>query len=164
DVLEQLKKRAQERASVDGAADREKSIAERTKELSERSRSGQSATPGQTLDYLDGAESRMRDAVKSLKSGEVSKALEHQREAQKLLEMAKQQGQDGDARDEGQSQKSGDEGNNGKQPSTGPEAIPKPEDYKGPEAFRRRVMDGLSQSGNPRLKGALQRYTERLLK
>lgn len=163
ELLEQIKKRAQERAGVDGAAEREKSIADRAKELSERSRSGQAPAPGQAVDYLDGAESKMRDAVKSLKSGEVGKALEHQREAQKLLEMAKQQGQEGDARDEGTPQKS-DDSSNGKQPSTGPEVIPKPDDYKGPEAFRLRVMEGLSQNGNPRLRGAVQRYTERLLK
>jgi hypothetical protein len=42
--------------------------------------------------------------------------------------------------------------------------IPRAEDYKGPEAFRRRVLEGLGNAADPRLKDAVKRYAERLLR
>jgi hypothetical protein len=46
----------------------------------------------------------------------------------------------------------------------GPAPIPKADDHKGPEDFRRRVMEGLKQGQSPGLKAAIKRYAEKLLR
>jgi hypothetical protein len=42
--------------------------------------------------------------------------------------------------------------------------VPRADDFKGPEAFRRRVVEGLGGSADPRLRDAVRRYAEGLLK
>jgi len=48
--------------------------------------------------------------------------------------------------------------------TTGKADIPGKDKFKGPEAFRKRVMDGLSGPVDPSLKEAVKRYAEGLLK
>jgi hypothetical protein len=90
------------------------------------------------------------------------------KEAQRLLEMARSS----DRGDEGEEQGSSDsergrgdkESANGNQDLERNIPIPKAEDYKGPEAFRRRALEGLGGAVEPRLKDAVKRYAEGLLK
>jgi hypothetical protein len=86
------------------------------------------------------------------------------KEAQRLLEMARSGGEN----EEGEEGERGDQGNRGDREGNGDFArhapIPKAEDYKGPEAFRRRVLEGLGSAADPRLKDAVKRYAEGLLR
>ncbi|HEY5146462.1 MAG TPA: hypothetical protein VII82_06830, partial [Polyangiaceae bacterium] len=58
----------------------------------------------------------------------------------------------------------------GNQPSGGGDGsrsenhVDVPNDHKGPEEFRRRVVRGLGQATSGSLKGAVQRYAEGLLR
>jgi hypothetical protein len=164
-ALQQLRQMASQRASEDlkKTSPRESSLADRAKALAEEGSSGQGALPGETLDLLQRAESAMRHASRDLGAVEGDRALEQLKEAQRLLEMARSQ-------EQGEEPESGREGERtGKNPGheggmADSAPIPKAEDYKGPEAFRRRVLEGLGNASDPRLKEAVKRYAERLLR
>jgi hypothetical protein len=169
-ALERLRQAASARAGDDlkKTSPREGKLADRTKSIAESGSSGAGALPGETLDLLQNAESAMRDAARALGAAEGDRALERLKEAQRLLEMAHSD----EEGDEGSDESSGNDrgkGNKGDHESESGDfahraPIPKAEDYKGPEAFRRRVLEGLGGAADPRLKDAVKRYAEGLLR
>jgi hypothetical protein len=90
------------------------------------------------------------------------------KEAQRLLEMARSSDKgdeaEGDPSSEGDRGRSDQDHSNGRDERSRDIQIPKAEDYKGPEAFRRRALEGLGGAVDPRLKDAVKRYAEGLLK
>jgi len=164
-ALQRLRQAASERAGDDlkKTSPRESKLADRAKALTEEGSSGAGALPGETLDLLQRAESSMREAAGDLGAASGDRALERLKEAQRLLEMARSQEQ-GEENEHGQEgERSGrNQSQNGGVAQTAP--IPRAEDYKGPEAFRRRVLEGLGNASDPRLKDAVKRYAERLLR
>jgi hypothetical protein len=158
-----LRKKAAERAKdkLSSQGQEENAMAERTRQLGEK---GHEQMPGSALDALEEAEKSMQHAADELRSGDADKAIARQREAQRQLEMAKQaMGSDDDPSDSSgnpQSDKDGD----GSDASNGRTDIPNADDHKGPEDFRRRVTDGLSKPSSGRLKDAVRRYAEGLLR
>lgn len=164
-ALQRLRQAASERAGEDlkKTSPRESKLADRAKALAQEGSSGAGALPGETLDLLQRAESAMRDGARDLGSASGDRALERLKEAQRFLEMARSQEQ-GDENTQGQqAERTGrNEGEHGGVAESAP--IPRAEDYKGPEAFRRRVLEGLGNAADPRLKDAVKRYAERLLR
>jgi hypothetical protein len=164
-ALQRLRQAASERAGEDlkKTSPRESKLADRAKALAEEGSSGAGALPGETLDLLQRAESTMREAARDLGAVEGDRALERLKEAQRLLEMARsqEQGEENEAGQEGE-RTGRNQGQNGGMAQTAP--IPRAEDYKGPEAFRRRVLEGLGNAADPTLKDAVKRYAERLLR
>jgi hypothetical protein len=169
-MMDRLRQAASARASEDlkKGSTRESQLAERTKGIAGKGRGGEGALPGETLDELQGAESAMREASRALGAAEGDRALERMKEAQRLLEMARSSDQGEEAEGEGSSEgghgKPDKDRPNGNDDRAGDIAIPKAEDYKGPEAFRRRALEGLGGAVDPRLKDAVKRYAEGLLK
>ena len=169
-VLERLRQAASARAAEDlkKGSPRESQLADRAKAIAGKGRSGAGALPGETLEDLQSAESAMREASHALGTAEGDRALERMKEAQRLLEMARSSDRGDEADQEGSSE--GERGRGDKDRSNGTEdfsrdiSIPKAEDYKGPEAFRRRALEGLGGAIDPRLKDAVKRYAEGLLK
>lgn len=159
-ALEKLRQQASERAKADleRAGDSEEGLAERAKKLGEKGASGESALPQEQLDQLSEAEQKMRGARRSLGEGDGDGGLKQQREAQRLLEMAK-----GERNEEGEGRKDAPEGADGKSMAKKAE-IPGKDRHKGPEAFRRRVLEGLGSSSDPLLKEAVRKYAEGLLR
>jgi hypothetical protein len=98
----------------------------------------------------------MRDAEQALREGDGERGLERQREAQRLLEMAQEPQDNG--QEDGRSQ-DGDDREMAKDAE-----VPGKDKHKGPEEFRRRVMEGLGKSSDPRLREAVRRFAEGLLK
>jgi hypothetical protein len=167
--LDRLRQAASARAAEDlkKTSPRENKLADRTKSIANEGRGGAGALPGQTLDLLQGAESAMRDAAHALGGAEGDRALERLKEAQRMLEMARsndegEQPNDESAADDKKKGNNGHEGNGNDFDHRA--AIPKAEDYKGPEAFRRRVLEGLGGAADPRLRDAVKRYAEGLLR
>jgi len=158
--LEKLRKAARERAKNDlnRSAKNEEKLAERAKNLSEKAKKGSRSLDESTLDRLNEAEQAMKEAQKALQEGDGEKGQKHQDTAQRALEMA-QSNKDG----EGDKSKS-DEENPRSRAVGGKADIPGKEKFKGPEAFRKRVMEGLSGPVDPALKEAVKRYAEGLLK
>jgi hypothetical protein len=169
-VMEKLRQAASSRAAEDlkKGSPREGQLADRAKAIAGKGRAGSGALPGETLDELQGAESAMREASRALGGAEGDRALERMKEAQRLLEMARSSGK-GDESEE-QPSPDGERNGPGKERSNGSDElaqdipIPKAEDYKGPDAFRRRALEGLGGAVDPRLKDAVKRYAEGLLK
>jgi hypothetical protein len=167
-ALERLRQAASARAGDDlkRTSPRESKLADRARALGDEGSSGAGALPGQTLDLLSGAESAMREAARELGSADGERALQSLKEAQRLLEMARS----GDEADSNEQE--GAEGNkDGRRDQLGPSGnlahhadIPRAEDYKGPEDFRRRVLQGLGGTTDPRLRDAVKRYAEGLLR
>ncbi|HTJ84445.1 MAG TPA: DUF4175 family protein [Polyangiaceae bacterium] len=159
--LEQMKKQAKERASKDlgDAGDNEGRLAEKSKDLARRGRAGDASMPDEMLDKLGDAEKAMRDAEKALKEGDSDKGREKQEEAQRLLEMAK--GED-DEQDGKGKQKGRDDGDG--QEFDQDTEVPGADQHKSPDEFRKRVLDGLGKPSDARLREAVKRYAEGLLK
>jgi hypothetical protein len=161
--LEEMRKRAAQRASgeLQKAGDEEYGLADRAGKLGNRARE-QGSLPDSALQSLDAAEQSARDAASALKRGDADRALEHQREAQRALEAAREAiGREQDDGDDGQPM--GDP-ENGRARSNGHADIPKADAHKGPEEFRRRVIKGLGQPGPSRHRDAVERYAEGLLR
>ena len=136
----------------------EDKLADRAKQLGDKGQDDGSL-PGGALRPLDDAEDEARAAARALRAGDADKALEHQREAQRQLELAKDAlGKEGE-QDQSSSSNEGDRG-----PSDGHADIPKADAHKGPEEFRRRVITGLGQSSGGKHKDAVKRYAEGLLR
>jgi hypothetical protein len=162
DELRQVHKRAAERArdQLERGGDEEGQLADRARELGQKGRD-RGSLPQQAIESIDDAERAARQAAEALKQGDADKGLEHQREAQRHLEAAREQLQ-GEGDDEG--------GGGGNSPSGGADGshsenhVDVPNDHKGPEEFRRRVVRGLGQATSGSLKGAVQRYAEGLLR
>jgi hypothetical protein len=101
----------------------------------------------------------MKEAAKALEQGDGVKGSEHQQNAQRLLEMARNGEEDGDKDGRMPNDLFGD----GKEIAKNAK-VPGKEEHKGPDAFRKRVLKGLSGSSDPLLKDAVKRYTEGLLR
>ena len=156
--LDAMKKRtAQKRTSeVARQGDTEKRLAERAGDLA-RDGAGSQAMPGPAIDALAKAEQAAEAAAQDLKRGDAEKGLGHQREAQQSLEAARE-ALGGDPSDEAQ----GSEGSGG--PSRDHTDIPNATAHKGPEDFRRRVLEGLGMGAPGRQRDAVRRYAEGLLR
>lgn len=155
--LEAMKKRAAERASgqLHQSGEGEQKLAERMGKLAERGKE-KGALPAPALDSLESAERAARDAARALRELSAEKGVSKQAEAQRLLEAAREA-----LGDEGQSDPPrGDDGPT----DMGHADIPKADAHKGPEEFRRRVIQGLGQPSAGRLKDAVRRYAEGLLR
>ncbi len=162
DKLAELRKKAAERASGDlskGGQEEDK-MADRAHDLGQKGRD-QGDLPAPALDALEAAEKAARDAASALKRGEGDKGLERQQDAQRKLEMAKQAlgSDDGDDGDD----QHGDDGN-GNRNSLDHADIPKADAHKGPEDFRKRVIQGLGQPSSGKERDAIRRYAEGLLR
>lgn len=156
EALRKLRQATSERAkdALERSSGKEGAMAERTRELRSKGEAGDGRMPEETLEHLGEAEQAMRDAQKSLEQGEGDRGLERQRDAQRLLEMAR--GEDSGQDESGEAADGRGFANDAE--------VPSKDRHKGPEEFRRRVMEGLGGSADPRLKEAVRRYAEGLLK
>lgn len=171
-ALDELRKSASANAGdrLRESARREDKLAERAREVADDGKQGTTGLPEEMLEMLQEAESLMREASRSLQAAEGDRALEQQRSAQRLLEQARddgEAGEEGEAGDEPSSNARADR--RGENESSDPSLasklpIPSAKEHKGPEAFRRRVIEGLGGSSDPRLREAVKRYAEGLLK
>jgi Domain of unknown function (DUF4175) len=160
EALKQMRKRAAERArtQLEEGGEEEGKLADRARDLGQRA-GDKGSLPEQAVESIEEAEHAARQAGQALKEGEADKGLEHQREAQRALEQAREQLEG----DEDQGAPSQDEGDKGGR-SKAPVAIPNAGEHKGPEEFRRRVVRGLGQPASGALKDAVHRYAEGLLR
>jgi hypothetical protein len=106
---------------------------------------------------MEDADRAAREAANALQQGDAEKGSQKQREAQQKLDAAKQAM--GQQPEEAGELDSSDEGSAG-----GTADIPKADAHKGPEEFRKRVLQGLGGSSDPLLREAVKRYAEGLLK
>ncbi len=153
--LDKLRKKAADRAGKDLSkhGDDEEKMAQRAGQIKDKG--GQGSLPQPALEALDGAERSGHEAARALKQGQIDRALELQRETQRQLEQAKEaMGKSSDQ----------DRGDNGERDSLEAIDIPKADQHKGPEEFRKRVIKGLGQPSGGRHKDAVRRYAEGLLR
>jgi len=156
DKLEELRKQAAKRAGPELRDDgeTESKLAEKAQAIAKKGRDQEALPPG-ALEALQGAEQAAREAASALKQGDAERGLRRQRDAQQKLEMAKDALGDGD----------GEHGDGEDRASNQDHAeIPKADAHKGPEEFRKRVIKGLGQPSGGRLKDAVKRYAEGLLR
>jgi hypothetical protein len=160
EALRQMRKRAADRArsQLGEGGEEEGKLADRARELGQRA-GDKGSLPEHAVESLDEAERAARQAGQALKEGDADKGMEHQREAQRALEQAREQ-LEGD--EDPSTPSSGEEDKGGS--SKAPVAIPNAAEHKGPEEFRRRVLRGLGQPANGTLKEAVHRYAEGLLR
>lgn len=161
--LDRMKAAAQQKArgELSKSGGREQELARRAGNLASRGKSGETALPSDALDALERAEQLMRDAAKALVDGNGDRALELQRQAQRLLEQS-DRGQTTDADDaRGDKTPSKSDGKDGIR--TGGE-VPQKGNGQDAEEFRRRVLRGLAKPGDPSLSPAVRRYAEGLLR
>lgn len=162
-VEEQARDRAKEQLQRSGKA--ESKIGEKAEALRERGEDGETAMPQEQLERLQKAAEAMKRAGRALENGEVEEGLEQQREAQRLLEMSRDPPDDPkDATAEEENPNSPDRADGDGKESSQDSEVPDADDHKSPEAFRKRVMDGLSRKRDKRHEDALRRYTEGLLR
>jgi len=159
DLRKMAAERAKDQLSQQGQD--ENAMAERTRKLGDK---GREQMPSGALDALGEAEKSMQHAADELRSGNPDQAIEKQREAQRQLEMAKQAMGSQDDSNDSSGQPGNDKDGDSADPTNGRTDIPKADDHKGPEDFRRRVTDGLSKPSSGRLKDAVRRYAEGLLR
>ena len=160
DALEKLRKAssANAKADLEKASKAEQRLADRARDLGKKGESGDRSLPQDMLDRLSDAEQSMHDAEKALQEGDGDRGSRHQKEAQRLLEMARDQQSEPD-----ESESEGNRDGDSKRLAKRTE-IPDKNKHKGPEDFRRRVVEGLGGSADPLLREAVKRYAEGLLK
>ncbi len=159
EALEKLRRASSARAKGDlqRHGKSEQKLVDKARELAKRGEAGDRSMPQEMLDRLNDAEQAMRDAEHALGQGDGENGLRKQRDAQRLLEMARGEREEG-SREEGD--RSEAEGRR----AAGKTEIPGKDKHKGPEEFRRRVLQGLGGSADPLLHEAVKRYAEGLLK
>ncbi len=167
ELLKKARERESERAkeALERSSKRERELAERAENLSGRGSHGEAALPGEVADALDRAEGLMREAAQELAQGRGERGLELQRQAQRLLEQREDESeQDPQPQDsEGDQQK--DQGRERDRSDMSQRAdVPGHVKNQRAEAFRKRVIEGLSRDKGGRLGPAVKRYTEGLLK
>ena len=133
----------------------EQRLAEKARDLGKKGEGGDHSMAQEMLDRLNDAEQAMRDAQRAMGQGDGENGLRKQRDAQRLLEMAR-----GEREEPERDQSREGEGKNPK----GKADIPGKDKHKGPEEFRKRVLQGLGGSSDPLLRDAVKRYAEGLLK
>lgn len=171
DLLRKAHERESERAkeALERSGKREQEMAERAQNISGRGSHGEAALPGEVAQSLDRAEGLMREAAQELGNGHGGRALELQREAQRLLE------QQDDDNGNGKGDEPKDEPKDDPQDSKGERdkdhadmrqdaGVPGRDKNQKAEAFRKRVLEGLARDKGGRLGPAVKRYTEGLLK
>jgi hypothetical protein len=113
--VEELLKKALERQSerakeaLERSGKREHEMAERAQNLSGRGSHGEAALPGEVAEALDRAEGLMREAAQELSNGHGERALQLQRDAQRLLDQQEddeKQGQQPQEQEQGEPQRS----------------------------------------------------------
>jgi hypothetical protein len=156
-ALEKLRRASSSRAKGDlqRIGKDENRLADKARELGKKGENGDRSMPQEMLDRLNDAEQAMRDAQRAMNQGDGENGLRRQRDAQRFLEMA------GGQRDEADREESRETG--GRAPK-GKADIPGKDKHKGPEDFRKRVLQGLGGSSDPLLREAVKRYAEGLLK
>ncbi len=154
------------RRALQGAAEREQGLAQRAGNLASRGKTSDAALPDSASDALERAEALMQRAARELSEGDAGRALELQREAQRLLENADSGPTTSRRRDP---QQAGEEPSpepgereGGRRLKTGGE-VPEASPEARAEAFRRRVLEGLGKDKSGRLAPAVRRYAEGLL-
>ncbi|MBM4357271.1 MAG: DUF4175 domain-containing protein, partial [Deltaproteobacteria bacterium] len=155
--LAEQRKRSSEaaRSVLEKAAQREKALADRARQIRERSEASEAPLPQQMLEKLDEAAKRMDEAAGELKARRGGKGLEAQRQAQRLLEMAQPE-----------KEQDGERGNEAKDGPTMAQDADVPGQHKdeSAERFRRRVTEGLGKRTPGSYRDAVRRYTEGLLR
>jgi hypothetical protein len=156
-ALEKLRRASSSRAKGDlqRIGKDENRLADKAREIGKKGENGDRSMPQEMLDRLNDAEQAMRDAQRAMNQGDGENGLRRQRDAQRFLEMA------GGQRDESERDQSQD--TNGRAPK-GKAEIPGKDKHKGPEDFRKRVLQGLGGPSDPLLREAVKRYAEGLLK
>ncbi len=162
DQLAQMRKRAADRAreQLQQGGSEEQKLAERAQQLKDKA-GEKGSLPDKALEDLGEAGRDAREAAQALQQGDADKGLERQREAQRALEAAHQQLKGDDSEPP---PTSGDKEDGPARAGDGNVAIPGAKEHKGPEEFRRRVVQGLSQPGSGSVKEAVRRYAEGLLR
>jgi hypothetical protein len=171
--VEELLKKALERQSerakeaLERSGKREHEMAERAQNLSGRGSHGEAALPGEVAEALDRAEGLMREAAQELSNGHGERALQLQRDAQRLLDQQEddeKQGQQPQEQEQGEPQRSkGDKHGEGEDMAQDAGVPGRAKNQKA-EEFRKRVLEGLSKDKGGRLSPAVKRYAEGLLK
>jgi len=170
-VDEQLKK-ARERESerskeaLEKSGKREQEMAERAQNISGRGSHGEAALPGEVAQALDRAEGLMREAAQELSNGHGERALQLQREAQRLLDQDDDDGKGEEPKDEPKDDKPESRGTHDKDHADMRQdaGVPGRDKNEKAEAFRKRVLEGLARDKGGRLGPAVKRYAEGLLK
>jgi len=166
--LKALRKAAAKKAAekVRGMAPKERDLSRKAKELGDRSES-KAPLPEDAKEKLREAREKMDEAAKGLEAGDADKGIAAQKEAQKLLDQAGRE-----AKGEGNGDQEGDDPmsrhgrgtGNGRFDSEDKVDVPKADDHKGPDAFRKRVLEGLGSGASaPRLSDAIRRYAQGLI-
>mgnify|MGYP002381381063 CR=1 FL=1 len=158
DKLNELRRRAAQRATPEmhEHGDTEGKLADRARDIA-RKGGDQGELPQAALEALKDAERAARQAEAALKQGDAENGLSRQREAQQKLEMAR------DALGDAEGERADGEGDE-RGMSREHTDIPKADQHKGPEEFRRRVIKGLGQPSGGKYKDAVKRYAEGLLR
>jgi hypothetical protein len=171
--MEELLRKARERESarakdsLSRSGKREQEMAERAQNISGRGSHGEAALPGEVAEALDRAEGLMREASQQLSNGNGEKALELQREAQRLLDQNDDDAKNDEPKDQGKdSEKSSPkDGHDADRGSMAQDAgVPGRAKNEKAEEFRKRVLEGLSRDKGGKLGPAVKRYAEGLLK
>jgi hypothetical protein len=169
ELLHKAHERESERSkeALERSGKREQEMAERAQNISGRGSHGEAALPGEVAQALDRAEGLMREASQELANGHGERALQLQREAQRLLE----QGDDdkGDEPKDDPKDAPPQDPNDDKGGKDGPSmrqdaGVPGRDKNEKTEAFRKRVLEGLARDKGGRLGPAVKRYAEGLLK
>jgi len=160
--MEEVRRQAESaaRETLRDSGQRERQHAQRAGNLSSRGRNNQTSLPQQVLDNLERAESLMNDAARELQAGRGERALQLQRDAQRLLEQASQGRTTDDSAPRREADRSDAPGQRGMQTKGD---IP-PESGDGAQDFRQRVMKGLGGDRSGLLAPAIRRYAEGLLR
>jgi hypothetical protein len=160
--LDQMRKRAAARArrQLEQGGREEGQLAGRARDLGQKAHE-QEALPESAIGSIEDAEHAARQAAEALEQGDADKGLERQRQAQRSLEAARQQLQ---GYDDDSGSAPSPEGGDGRGPTRAPVDIPNAKEHKGPEEFRKRVVQGLGQPASGALKDAVRRYAEGLLR
>lgn len=160
DNLERMQRAQQERAKKDleeiGAE--EGRMSERAKQLRDRGERSSAPLGEDQSEKLEQAEQAMREAQKALEEGDAARGKELEKQAQRLLEMAR-----GEQDDENESDGDG-ASESLKRPNSGDTKVPDKDKPKAPEDFQKRVTDGLSMPQDARLREAIKRYAEGLVR
>jgi hypothetical protein len=157
--LRRMRRQAAEHArpQLEQGGQEEDKLADRARGLEQKARE-RGSLPEQVVESIGAAERAARQAAQALKQGDADRGLELEREAQRDLEAAREQLRAG----EDDSGSSTEDNGDGREPSHDPFVWK--HEFKGPEAFRRRVMRGLAQPASGSLRDAVQRYAEGLLR
>lgn len=130
-------------------------MADRARSLADRGKAADTL-PQASLDSLRDGERAAREASRALRAGDAERGLSLQRDAQRKLDQAR------DALGE---ESEGEAGSwEDATAAHGHAEIPSADSHKGPEEFRRRVLRGLGRGGEGKLRRAVERYAEGLLR